>query len=76
MDRCHIYLTYTQRQASLLAQTVMILLQYRTPGFDPWVRKVPGEGNGYSLQHSSLENSMDRGAWQAPWGHKELETTG
>ena len=25
----------------------------------------PGEGNGYSLQHSCLENSMDRGTWQA-----------
>ena len=24
-----------------MAQTVMILLQYRTPGFDPWVGKVP-----------------------------------
>ena len=23
----------------------------------------PGEGNGYSLQYSCLENSMDRGAW-------------
>ena len=25
----------------------------------------PGEGNGYPLQYSYLENSMDRGAWQA-----------
>ena len=24
-----------------------------------------GEGNGYQLQYSSLENSMDREAWQA-----------
>ena len=24
----------------------------------------PGEGNGNPLQDSSLENSMDRGAWQ------------
>ena len=24
----------------------------------------PGEGYGNSLQHSCLENSMDRGAWQ------------
>ena len=28
-------------------------------------RKSPGEGNGNPLQHSCLENSMDRGAWQA-----------
>ena len=25
--------------------------------------RSPGEGNGYPLQYSSLENSMDRGAW-------------
>ena len=29
-----------------------------------WGRS-PGEGNGYPLQFSSLEISMDRGAWQA-----------
>ena len=36
------------------------------------------EGNGYPFQYSCLENSMDRGAWQAgysPWGHKELDMT-
>ena len=27
--------------------------------------KSPGEGNGYPLQYSFLENSMDRGAWWA-----------
>ena len=25
---------------------------------------IPGEGNGNPLHYSSLENSMDRGAWQ------------
>ena len=25
----------------------------------------PGEENGYPLQYSCLENSRDRGAWQA-----------
>ena len=35
-------------------------------GLTPWVRKIPGEGNGNSsLQYSCLENSMDRGAWRA-----------
>ena len=33
--------------------------------FDPWVGKTLGEGNGYTLQYSCLENSMDRGAWWA-----------
>ena len=27
--------------------------------------RCPGEENGYHLQHSCLENSMDRGGWQA-----------
>ena len=26
---------------------------------------IPGEGNGNPVQYSCLENSMDRGAWQA-----------
>ena len=26
---------------------------------------IPEEGNGYPLQYSCPENSMDRGAWQA-----------
>ena len=33
-------------------------------GFDPWIRSL-GEGNGNLLQYSCLENSMNRGAWQA-----------
>ena len=28
-------------------------------------KNFPGEKNGYPLQYSGLENSMDRGAWQA-----------
>ena len=31
----------------------------------PGLGRSPGEGNGYSLQYSSLENSMDREASQA-----------
>ena len=27
--------------------------------FDPWVGRIPGEGKGYPLQYSGLENSMD-----------------
>ena len=36
-----------------------------------------GEGNGSPLQYSCMENSMDRGAWQAivQWGCKESDTT-
>ena len=32
------------------------------PGFYPWVERSSGKGNGYPLQYSCLENSMDRGA--------------
>ena len=31
----------------------------------PGLGRSPGEGNDYPLQYSGLENSMDRGAWQA-----------
>ena len=31
-------------------------------GYAPWVRKIPGEGNGNSFQYSCLGNPMDRGA--------------
>ena len=31
----------------------------------PGSGRSPVEGNGYPLQYSCLENSMDRGAWQA-----------
>ena len=31
----------------------------------PGLGRSPGGGNGNPLQDSSLENSMDRGAWQA-----------
>ena len=37
----------------------------------------PGEGNGYPLQYSYLENSMDKGVWWATvhGGHKKSDTT-
>ena len=35
------------------------------PGSIPGWGRSPGEGNGYPLQYSSLENPMDTGAWQA-----------
>ena len=35
-------------------------------GLIPGLGRSPGEGNGgYPLQDSGLENTMDRGAWQA-----------
>ena len=37
----------------------------RDPSWIPGSGRSPGEGNGYALQFSYLENSMDRGAWWA-----------
>ena len=34
-------------------------------GFIPGLGRSPGEGNGYPLQYSFLENLMDRGPWRA-----------
>ena len=34
-------------------------------GLIPGLRRSSREGNGNPLQYSCLENSMDRGAWQA-----------
>ena len=38
----------------------------RDLGLTPGLGRFPGEGNGYTLQYSCLENSMNRGAWWAP----------
>ena len=35
-------------------------------GSIPRSARSPGEKIGYPHQYSCLENSMDRGAWQAP----------
>ena len=35
------------------------------PGSVPGLERSPGEGHSNPLQHSFLENSMDRGAWWA-----------
>ena len=39
--------------------------QCRRHGFNPWVRRSSGEGNGNPLQDSCPENPTDRGAWWA-----------
>ena len=45
------------------------------PGSIPGSERSPGEGNGNPLHYSCLENSMDRGAWQATvHGVTELNT--
>ena len=43
-------------------------------GSIPGLGRCPEEGNGYPLQYSGLENSMDRGAWQAWHGVSNTQT--
>ena len=40
-------------------------MQVTHPGLIPRSRRSPEEGNGYPLQYSCLDNSMDRGTWWA-----------
>ena len=41
------------------------------PSSIPGSGRSPGEGIGYPLQYSGLENPMD----YSPWGHKESDST-
>ena len=48
----------------------------RDVGSMPELGRSPGGGHGNPLQYSCLENSMDRGAWQAAVDRvTELEST-
>ena len=51
-------------RASLVTQRVKSLpAMQETRVWFPRLGRSPGEGNGYPLQYSCLEHSMDRGAW-------------
>ena len=49
----------------------------RDLGSMPGLGRFPGEGNGYPLQYSGLENSRDREAWRVTvlGATKSLDTT-
>ena len=60
----------------LVAQRVKSACNAGDPGSVPGSGRSPGERNGYPLQHSCPENSVDRGAWRATvHGVAELGTT-
>ena len=68
----NIYINFIHYQASLVVQLV------KNPPVNagdldsiPGLERSPGEGKGYPLQYSGLENSMDC----SPWSRKELDTT-
>ena len=60
-----------------VAQTVKSMPAYSGDlGLIPGSGRSPGEVNSNPLQYSSLENPMDRGAWQATVrGHDRATNT-
>ena len=53
-------------QVVLVVKNPPVHAEYsRDAGSIPGLGRSPGEGNGNPFQYSCLENSMDRGAWQA-----------
>ena len=60
-ERLHFSL-FLGQWASLVAQKIKKKSAYYAgdPGSIPGSGRSPGEGNGYLLQYSCLENSMDR----------------
>ena len=44
-------------------------------GSIPGWGRSPGEGKGYPVQYSSLENGQRSLVGYSPWGHKELDMT-
>ena len=56
--------------------SLVALVQRTCLPMHPEVERAPGEGKDNPLQYSCLENSMDRGAWQATvHGVSESDTT-
>ena len=64
---------------SALNSSMMLILDKEMvthSGFIPGSGRSPGEGHGNPLQYPCLENSMDRGAWEATiYGVQELDPT-
>ena len=67
--------TLNSTRAFLIAQLVKnppVMQETPVWGLIPGSGISPGEGKGYPLQYSGLENSMD---CIVPWGHKESDMT-
>ena len=74
VSHCHSWITSLSKHflkancytSFLMAQQVKNLpANAGDVGSIPGLGRYPGEGNGNPLQYSSLDNPMDRGAWQA-----------
>ena len=57
-------------RASLVAQMIESSSKAGNTGSIPQLGRSPGEENGYPLQYSCLENSMDRG--DSPQGSQRV----
>ena len=63
--------------ASLVAGTSRICLQYKRPGFNPWIRKIPWRREWLTtLVFLPGESHGQRSlVGYSPWGHKESDMT-
>ena len=57
--------TFRLQNSSCVSEGKEPACNARNPGLMPGLGRSPGEAHDYPLQHSCLENSMDRGAWWA-----------
>ena len=57
--------------ASLVAQMEASVCNAGDPGSIPGFGRSPGKANGYSLQYTCLENSMDRVGY-SPYGSQRI----
>ena len=64
LSSCTLWHTSAMNRTALVAQMVKNP-RAGDPGSSPGLGRSPGDGNGYPLQYSWLENSMGRGAWRA-----------
>ena len=48
-----------------MVKNLLAMQETRVQSLSGGSGRSPGERNGYPFQYSCLENSMDRGAWQA-----------
>ena len=65
----HIYSAYRVVGASLLLDNKKSALNVEDPSSIPGSERFPGEGNGYPLQYSCLENAMALSMGSQTVGH-------
>ena len=73
------FVSYSRNRAS---QVVLVIKNVpansgdiRDMGSIPGLGRSPGGGLGNPLWYPCLENPTNRGAWRAPWGHRESDAT-